>query len=108
RQREASDYWGPADPHPVDLVKRNFWFTSIEDPSAFRNLDVIGADRIMVQADYPHADSSWPDTQDLLRRYLSHLPTEDIRQICYRTAAAVYRMPEPPTELLAASMVGAG
>jgi predicted TIM-barrel fold metal-dependent hydrolase len=106
RQREASDYWVTTDPHPVDLVRRNFWFTSIEDPSAFRNLDVIGADRVMAEADYPHADSSWPGTQDLLRRDLGHLPMDQIRQICYRTAARVYRTPPPPAEVLTASELG--
>jgi predicted TIM-barrel fold metal-dependent hydrolase len=106
RQREASDYWEATDPHPVDLVRRSFWFTSIEDPSAFRNLDVIGADRVMAEADYPHADSSWPGTQDLLRRDLGHLPTDQIRQICYGTAATVYRTPPPPAEVLAASELG--
>jgi predicted TIM-barrel fold metal-dependent hydrolase len=106
RQREGNDYWKPQDPHPVDLVRRNFWFTSIEDPSAFRNLDVIGADRVMVEADYPHTDSSWPNTQALLRRDLSHLPEEQVRQICYRTAAEVYGCPEPPAGVLAASALG--
>jgi predicted TIM-barrel fold metal-dependent hydrolase len=106
RQREATDYWRPDDPHPVDLVKRNFWFTSIEDPSAFRNLDVIGVDRVMVEADYPHADSSWPDTQDLLRRDLAHLSTDEIRRVCYQNAAEVYRCPEPPAAVLRASVLG--
>src|SRR5262249_10551411 len=70
RRRESGPAWSASDPHPLDLVHRNFWFTSIEDPSAFRLLDVIGEDRVMVEVDYPHLDSTWPHTQDLLRSEL--------------------------------------
>ena len=44
----------PADaPTPMDLVRRNFAFTSIEDPSGFRLLDLIGPDSVMVETDSP-------------------------------------------------------
>lgn len=106
RQRESSSDWLASDPNPVDLVRRNFWFTSIEDPSAFRNLDLIGIDRVMVETDYPHADSTWPDTQALLERDLAHLPIDQIRKICFENACAVYRHPAPPDEVLLASTMG--
>jgi predicted TIM-barrel fold metal-dependent hydrolase len=106
RQRAISDVWQATDPHPVDLVHRNFWFTSIEDPSAFRMLDLIGADKIMVESDYPHYDSSWPDTQAMIRYQLEHLDTATIRKVCFENAAAVYDRPFPPEELFAASVVG--
>jgi predicted TIM-barrel fold metal-dependent hydrolase len=32
RQRAAGGNWTDADPHPVDILQRNFWFTSIDDP----------------------------------------------------------------------------
>jgi len=40
------------------LLRRNFWFCSIDDPSAFGALDAIGAERILIESDYPHADST--------------------------------------------------
>jgi len=45
-------------PTPGRLLLRNFWFCSIEDPSAFRALDLIGADNILAECDYPHQDST--------------------------------------------------
>ena len=95
--------WSATDPHPVELLHRNFWFTSIEDPSAFRMLDLIGEDRVMVETDYPHADSSWPDTQALIRQQLGSLPEPTIKKVCFENAAALYRHPQPPDHLLAAS-----
>jgi predicted TIM-barrel fold metal-dependent hydrolase len=98
--------WTVADGDPADLVRRNFWFASIEDPAAFRLLDVIGEDRVMVETDYPHPDSSWPDSQALFRDELVHLPSTTIAKVCYETAAALYDHPLPPVELIAASEVG--
>ena len=36
-------FWEKFPDHPVDLLRRNFWFTSIEDPSSFTQLELIGA-----------------------------------------------------------------
>jgi predicted TIM-barrel fold metal-dependent hydrolase len=99
-RRELSN-WEAGEPHPVDVLHRNFWFTSIEDPSAFRLLDLIGEDRVMVETDYPHADTSWPDTQELLREELGHLSRPTIQKVCYENAASLYRQPTPPREMLA-------
>jgi predicted TIM-barrel fold metal-dependent hydrolase len=98
---EQSTVWSIDDPDPVDVLRRNFWFTSIEDPSAFRNLDLIGEDRVMVESDYPHTDSSWPDTQHDLRVQLEHLREPTIRKLCYGNAADLYRHAAPPASFLA-------
>ena len=104
---DASDAWSSADPHPNELLQRNFWFASIEDPSAFQVLDLIGDDRVMIESDYPHADSTWPDTQSLIADELGHLPSNVIRKIAYGNAATLYRHPVPPPEWLQRSVVGA-
>jgi len=106
RHVDASDTWSASDPHPNDLVHRNFWFASIEDPSAFHLLDRIGDDKVMIESDYPHGDSTWPDTQPLIARELGHLEPAMIRTIAYGTAAALYRHPEPPSSWLERSVVG--
>jgi predicted TIM-barrel fold metal-dependent hydrolase len=106
RQVEASHVWTRSDPHPVEVLERNFWFTSIEDPSAFHQLDVIGADRVMAEADYPHKDSSWPDTQALLKNQLQHLDDATVRMVCYGNASGLYRHPAPPESILAKSEIG--
>jgi predicted TIM-barrel fold metal-dependent hydrolase len=101
--RDQSLTWLATDPHPVELLHRNFWFASIEDPSAFGMLDLIGEDRVMLETDYPHADSSWPDSQELFRDQLAELSASTVRKVCFENAAALYRHPQPPDELLAAS-----
>ena len=60
---------------------------------------------MMVEVDFPHTDSSWPDSQQLFRSELAHLPTATIRKICFENAAALYEHPIPPEPLLRSSIL---
>jgi predicted TIM-barrel fold metal-dependent hydrolase len=106
RQREASRAWGMHDPHPGDVLRDHFWFASIEDHAAFKTLDLIGEDHVMVESDYPHRDSTWPQSQEMLRSELSHLPLRSIHKACFENASILYRHPAPPRSLLDSSVVG--
>jgi predicted TIM-barrel fold metal-dependent hydrolase len=101
RRSSYAPQWRDSDPTFLEVMHRNFYFTSIDDPSAFHNLDLIGAGKVMLESDYPHADSSWPVTQSIFRQEMSHLPDDIVAQIAYRTAAALYRHPEPSAEWMA-------
>jgi predicted TIM-barrel fold metal-dependent hydrolase len=103
---DASKVWTRSDPHPADLLVEHFWFASIEDPSAFKLLDEIPVEHVVVETDYPHPDSSWPDNQALLASQVSGLDTEMIRKVAYKNAAALYRHPTPPPDRLRASSLG--
>lgn len=46
----------------------------IDDIHGIRNLDVIGEDNVMIETDYPHSDSTWPDSIKLAHKRLAHLP----------------------------------
>jgi len=80
---------------PSDVLRRNFWFCTIDDPSTIDTRHTIGVDHIMVEVDYPHGDSTWPDTQDVIERYWGHLPTEELRMLTHENAARLYRWPLP-------------
>jgi hypothetical protein len=51
----------------------------------------------MVESDYPHADSTWPDTQAVLLKTLGHLPPDELRKIACANAAGLFRHPLPPS-----------
>jgi predicted TIM-barrel fold metal-dependent hydrolase len=111
RLRRAYDHdvgrdWPYGSPPPEELVHRNFFFCSIEDPSAFRLLDLIGEDNVMVETDYPHFDTTWPGCQEMIRKQLHTLPAAVVRKVCYSNAARLYRMPLPPPDLVARSETG--
>jgi len=81
------------DSNPVDLLRRNFWFTTFSDPRTLALRHEVGVNRIMVETDYPHTDSSWPDTQELLTSQLSGVPEDEAELITWRNAAQLYRHP---------------
>lgn len=89
------DDWDMADGRPSDVLKRTFWYTSIWDPATFGVIDTIGADRVMLEVDYPHPDSSWPECQDVVDDQLGGLDPHDIELITHRNALDVYRCSLP-------------
>jgi hypothetical protein len=84
---------------PAEILKRNFWFCTLDDPSTIDTRGRIGVENIMVEVDYPHGDSTWPDTQKVIRSCWGHLPPEEIRMICCENASRLYRHPLPPVVL---------
>ncbi len=80
---------------PADVLRRNFWFCTIDDPSTICTRHTIGVDHIMVEVDYPHGDGTWPDTQAVIERYWGDLPNVELRKMCCENAAALYRHPLP-------------
>jgi predicted TIM-barrel fold metal-dependent hydrolase len=98
--------WPASGPRIEEVVRRNFVYTSIEDPAAFQMLHLIGEDSVMVETDYPHYDSTWPESQAIIREALDGLPIPQIRKVCFENAARIYRHPLPPSDLVAGSAIG--
>jgi predicted TIM-barrel fold metal-dependent hydrolase len=80
---------------PADVLRRNFWFCTIDDPSTIVTRDVIGVDHIMFETDYPHGDGTWPDTQALIEQVWGELPVDELRKMLHLNAARLYRHPLP-------------
>ena len=72
---------------PAEVLHRNFWFCTIDDPSTIDTRHRIGIDHIMVEVDYPHGDSTWPDTQAVIERCWGHLPEDELRKLTHENAA---------------------
>ena len=53
----------------------------------------------MVEVDYPHGDSTWPDTQAVIERCWGHLPPGELDKLTHRNAADLYRWPLPDNPL---------
>ena len=85
----------PSELLPSQVLRRNFWFCSIDDPSIVPLRHTIGVDHIMVECDYPHADSTWPDTQAVLAKTMGSLPDDELRAVAAGNAARLFRHPLP-------------
>lgn len=80
---------------PAEVMQRNFYFCAVEDQSSFALRERIGVEHILLEADYPHCDSTWPRTQEVIFEEIGHLPAEDIRKFTWANASALYRHPVP-------------
>jgi predicted TIM-barrel fold metal-dependent hydrolase len=86
------------DLRPSEVLARSFWFCSIDDPGTIDSFVTrFGTDHLMVESDYPHADSTWPDTARLVHDRYAHLGDEALAKISSGNAAALFRHPLPPT-----------
>jgi predicted TIM-barrel fold metal-dependent hydrolase len=94
---DRSGYGGyfPGDLRPAEVLHRNFWFATIDDPSTLCTRDTIGIDRITFESDYPHGDGTWPDTQAVFGEVFGGLSDDEIAKISHENAAALFRHPLP-------------
>jgi predicted TIM-barrel fold metal-dependent hydrolase len=93
----GSGYSTWADPEltPMEQMQRNYWFCTIDIPPTIALRDRLGIDHIMIESDYPHADSTWPDTQENARRGLADLTDTEVRKITWENASRLFRHPVP-------------
>jgi len=87
--------WPDKNASPSEVLRRNFWFCMIDDPSTICTRHTIGVENILFESDYPHGDGTWPDTQLVMDRILGDLPVEEARMIAHENAAKLYNHPLP-------------
>ena len=87
--------WNDVALSPAETFRRNFWFCAIDDPSSFQQRDVIGVENILVESDYPHCDSTWPGTQETLRKQFVGLSLAEIERVTWRNASELLGHPVP-------------
>ena len=95
RYQEMYATWVDIDLTPREVLARNFWFCTIDDPSGLELRHRIGVDHLMLESDYPHQDGTWPDTQELLFEQIGHFPADEVRKITWENASKLFRFPVP-------------
>ena len=83
------------DGRPSDLYRKHFWACTITEEFGLRVRSEVGVDRIMLESDYPHADSSWPHTRARAEQLLADVPDEDARRMAELTARDVFKLDLP-------------
>ena len=63
-----------------------------EDVFGVAQRHILGIDNLMWATDYPHPDSTWPNSQKVLDTHFGDVPVEEARQIIGGNAARLYRL----------------
>jgi predicted TIM-barrel fold metal-dependent hydrolase len=88
---ERSRYDGVmCDVAPSQVFAEHFWVCMIVDRYAIANRHLIGLDKLMWEADFPHNDSNFPDSRKLLEEALADVPDDEAHQIAELNARNFY------------------
>jgi predicted TIM-barrel fold metal-dependent hydrolase len=80
--------WDGVDLRPSEVLLRNFWFCALDEPTAVHALAAtVGLDHVVLEVDYPHADTSWPMCQQRVRAAVDGLGTARACAVTHANAA---------------------
>ena len=77
---------------PSDYVRRQVWVTFMDDAVGASNLEAIGPETFMWGSDFPHTDSTWPNSQAVLDKNLAGVSEWVTRKVLHDNAAALYHI----------------
>ena len=75
---------------PSDFLRRNVYYTFMDDPLVVRLRDLIGVDQLMWGSDYPHAESTFPRSQEILGELFKDVPEAEKAKILGGNANKMY------------------
>ena len=75
---------------PSDFFHRNVVLSFQEDDIGIRLRDKIGVDNIMWGSDYPHSESTFPKSREILDRILDGVPQDERAKIVGGNTAKLY------------------
>jgi len=76
---------------PSDLFREKFVACFIDDAVGIGLREQIGVDLICWEADYPHSDSTWPNSPERLAAALDGVPAADVAAITHGNALREFR-----------------
>lgn len=75
---------------PSDLFRERFITCFIDDASGLKNREDVGIKQMTWECDYPHSDSTWPESPERLAKSLAGIPDDEIRAITYQNAMRLF------------------
>lgn len=77
---------------PSEYAKRQIFATFQDDPIGASNLEYFGASNYMWASDYPHLDSTWPNSRAVIKENFAQVAEETVEKIVYGNVARLYQL----------------
>jgi predicted TIM-barrel fold metal-dependent hydrolase len=92
RTWEKQRYWteSPLTEKPSFFMERNVYASFIQDRTGVLTRNLPGARNIMWSSDYPHSETTFPHSREVIARDFEGIPQDDIREITSNRAKQVY------------------
>jgi predicted TIM-barrel fold metal-dependent hydrolase len=84
------DVWAPASgalPRPPSSYMSQVYACFFDDDFGLGARDVLGIDQITFETDYPHQDSTWPNTVATVEKFRDKLTDEELEKVLRGNAA---------------------
>jgi predicted TIM-barrel fold metal-dependent hydrolase len=94
-RRHRSNEALPIDKPPSEYFRRQVYATFFNDHVGGRLLSWWGADNCMWSNDYPHQNSTWPRSREVIERDLGSLPASDRKKLVSANVARLYDLKLP-------------
>jgi predicted TIM-barrel fold metal-dependent hydrolase len=92
-QRARREWWYrfTSDMLPSDFFRRNVFLSFQEDHLGIRDRVLIGVDTLMWGSDYPHTETTFPRSRQILERILEGVPEDERQKITRTNVARLYQ-----------------
>jgi predicted TIM-barrel fold metal-dependent hydrolase len=77
---------------PSEYVRRQVWLTFMDDAIGASMLGSIGADTFMWGSDFPHSDSTWPNSRAVIDKNLAGVDDGVAAKVLRENASRLYRI----------------
>lgn len=77
---------------PSEYFKENVYMTFQDDFVAYRMTGMVNPRRLLWANDYPHSDSTWPHSQEILAEQTADMSEAEKRMILRDNVAELYRL----------------
>jgi len=78
------------DEAPSTYFRRQFWATFEDDRAGILTREMLGIDRLMWGADYPHTEGTFPYSQKQIEKDFAGVPEAEVYQMVAGNAAQLY------------------
>jgi len=78
---------------PSESYYQSVYGCYFDDEHGLANLEAVGVDNVTFETDYPHSDSTWPQTREIAERQTKHLDDDVIYKIIRGNAIRMLRLP---------------
>lgn len=77
---------------PSEYFREHIYLTFQDDYSAFQVKDLLNMSRIMWANDFPHSDSTWPNSQQVIAEHMAGLTETEKEMVLHDNVAELYQL----------------
>ena len=91
---ERHRYWtdSPLEERPSFYMDRQVYGTFLDDKVGVQLRDVAGAHNIMWSSDYPHSETTWPNSWKMIEEHFVGVPEDEKQRIICGNVVDLYQL----------------